>query len=718
MPEPEENVQQIHTSITNLPVALAELTTRSNWVLWRWETVNSNRTKVPYQPNGMKASTTDRSTWSSYVAVTAACERASHGKAFSGIGFCLDEDISAFDIDNCRDLETGMLHPWAANLIARAQSYTEITISGTGIRIIGLGLGPKIHKKQRVDAQVTCESYRKPAGRYIVVTGAQIESYVLANIDQVMDEVVAELTAANSGNGQGDGAAGGGGAFVDELDRTILDGGSDRHGGSRSEAVWWVVCEMLRRGYAPDTITKTLLDPAGMISEHCLAQANSHRAARRAVSRGLALLEFSVDRNGKKYVNNSNIRIAMAKMNIALRFNEFSNSLMIESPKIKKMRNLKDNDVIVFKDDVEEYFAIKAPKDMLYDIFEASGTRNAFHPVVDYLDALTWDGTARVDKWLTTYLQSPDTEYVRAVGKLMLVAAVRRIRDPGCKFDEIVIFEGIQGTKRSELLQILAVKQEWFLDDLPLSSRGKEILEMTQGKWIVELSELSGMKRTDVEHIKAFTSRQVDRARMAYGRIVMEVLRQYILAGTTNAHGYLRDLTGNRRFWPVDIGVIDIEAVRRDRDQLWAEASTLEKTGMSIRLDERLWGDAEEQQQMRVSIDPYFETIESHLGGFAKGRIAAVDVWALLNIQAGHRTQDQNQRLGLAMKNNGWKKIKIRDKHDTPVNGYTKGNAPQPLIDVTRNDNGSVTAGYAPPASSASSAPPAPPAPPEPNDEF
>ena len=240
-------------SLDNLPRALSVLTTRNNWLLWRWEVVGTKRTKVPYQPGGRKGSSTDRATWSSYDAAVAAWS----GGGFDGIGFALEDDIAAFDIDGCRDAETGLLHPWAANLVERADSYTEITPSGTGIRIIGLASGAKIHRKLKVDAEseppVTCEPYRKPAGRYITITGNQIGDMVLVDIDAVMDAVLAELTAMPINQSQSSGADGSD-EFVDELEATIVDGGLARHGSSRSENVWWVVMEMLRRGYDPETI--------------------------------------------------------------------------------------------------------------------------------------------------------------------------------------------------------------------------------------------------------------------------------------------------------------------------------------------------------------------------------------------------------------------------------------------------------------------------------
>ena len=298
---------------------------------------------------------------------------------------------------------------------------------------------------------------------------------------------------------------------------------------------------------------------------------------------------------------------------------------------------------------VDESFQFLPSKDFFFNVVEEAARRNSFHPVCDYLDGLKWDGVPRIDRWLITYGQADDTEYVRAVGAIMLVAAVRRVRQPGCKFDEMPIFEAPQGLDKSTVLSTLAVQQEWFSDDLPLNADGKKVIEQLRGKWIVEAAEMSGLRRADVEHLKAMLSRQVDRGRLAYGRITTECPRQWIVVGTTNETIYLKDLTGNRRIWPVKVKSFDAAAVRRDRDQLWAEAAVREAMGESIRLKKSLWKAAAGEQEERTVNDPWFELLGDVLGDL-KGKLLATDAWIIVGVDKGHRTQDQNTRLGRAMK--------------------------------------------------------------------
>jgi predicted P-loop ATPase len=200
--------------------------------------------------------------------------------------------------------------------------------------------------------------------------------------------------------------------------------------------------------------------------------------------------------------------------------------------------------------------------------------------VRDYLDALVWDHKARIERWLIDYAGASDTPYVRAVSRVILVAAVRRVRQPGCKFDELLILEGPQGVGKSSALRALAGNDDWFTDDLPLD--GRALVEATAGKWIVEAGELNDATG-GMEPFKACLSRQVDEVRLPYERERTRVPRAFVIVGTTGTPNFLSDATGNRRFWPVHVACFDLERLRADRDQLWAEAVVAEAAGASIR---------------------------------------------------------------------------------------------------------------------------------------
>jgi hypothetical protein len=381
--------------------------------------------------------------------------------------------------------------------------------------------------------------------------------------------------------------------------------------------------------------------------------------------------EFVLDRGRPCRTSQHNIRLALRRLGVTVRHDVFQDRLLIDG--LAGCGPLLDDHTMErMWLTVDAKFRFRPTKDFFWTVVSDEARRCSLHPVLDYLDSLVWDGKPRIDKFLSTYAGAESTPYTDAVGALMLIAAVRRVRKPGCKFDEMPVLEGAQGTNKSTALRILAEQDDWFSDDLPLGNvDSKRVIEALAGRWIVEAAELNGMKRGDIDHLKAFLSRTHDRARMSYDRLVTEVARQCVIIGTTNSAEYLRDSTGNRRFWPVAIKQFDIEALRRDRDQLWAEAAAREAQGESIRLSPSLWGAAADEQSERRIADPWEETIGAHLDGF-EGLLRIEDAWKLVGVPAGQRTQPQNQRLGDAMRQAGWERTRRRDSGDRTY-VYKKG---------------------------------------------
>lgn len=285
-----------------------------------------------------------------------------------------------------------------------------------------------------------------------------------------------------------------------------------------------------------------------------------------------------------------------------------------------------------------------------------------FNPVLDYLNGLVWDGVPRINKWLTTYAGAVDTAYVRAVGTAVLVAGVRRVRDPGAKFDSCLVLEGPQGAGKSSLLSILG--SQWFTDNLAIGADSKIVIEQTRGRWIVELPELSGLGKRDVEEVKAFLSRQVDEARLAFGRLATSKPRQFICIATVNpgATGeYLIDSTGNRRFWPIVVKTIDLVRLKLDRDQLWAEAAHAESEGAPVHLTGELEQAAVEQQGERVVTDPWQDQIEQQLVGW-RGHVATTKLWSLLGTEASRQDKYTAARLANVMQLLGFKAVQRKFK--------------------------------------------------------
>jgi hypothetical protein len=220
-------------------------------------------------------------------------------------------------------------------------------------------------------------------------------------------------------------------------------------------------------------------------------------------------------------------------------------------------------------------YAIKVTDRDLRGAIVLASHDNAFHPVREYLERLTWDGQPRAETLFVDYLGAEDTAYTRQVARLMLAAAVTRIFEPGHKWDFTVILEGLQGRRKSTFIRILG--RSWFAELDGSFDDAKQMIELMQGSWIMEIPELSSFNRAEVRSIKAFISRQEDKARLAYARRATTFSRQCIFIGSTNDREYLKDDTGGRRFWPMPCNVeeIDTERLEREVDQIWAEAVVL-----------------------------------------------------------------------------------------------------------------------------------------------
>jgi predicted P-loop ATPase len=290
----------------------------------------------------------------------------------------------------------------------------------------------------------------------------------------------------------------------------------------------------------------------------------------------------------------------------AIRLNQFTQTIEVPQPfpprpgQVFIYRALREVDVL------EALLIVQADgfaKATLSDVWRAlilTAEHQGYHPVRDYLNGLVWDGTARIHRLFFDYFPGklPDKDqpqswwdkwaaYYEAIGQCFMISAVARIFEPGCKVDNMVIFESAQGYLKALALQALVGKPAWFTDDVPVDVVDKDAKDALVGKWIAELSETPHLRR-DMDRFKAFVSRMTDRFRRAYERLTQDWPRQCVLVGTRNELVYL-DLTGNRRFWGVPLAApVNVDLIKRDRDQLWAEAVHLYKNKTPWWLSEEL----------------------------------------------------------------------------------------------------------------------------------
>jgi predicted P-loop ATPase len=269
---------------------------------------------------------------------------------------------------------------------------------------------------------------------------------------------------------------------------------------------------------------------------------------------------------------------------------------------------------------------------LVADAVTAVAARNPFNPLQQHLSSLQWDGQSRLDFWLTRYAGVEAADYSNLVGRYWLLSAVARAFKPGCKADHMIVLEGAQGVGKSSLLRILG--GEWFKDQLP-DLTSKDASTALRNSWVVEVAELRATRRAEADAIKEFLSRQVETFRPPYSRFDVHEPRACVLAGTSNElEGYLRDTTGARRFWPVQCGRIDLEAFKRDRNQLLAQAVSEFHAGSEW------WPTAIEQraifapqQEARQAVDPWREALQTALGGVSSTTV--IDAADYLGLRAG-----------------------------------------------------------------------------------
>lgn len=272
---------------------------------------------------------------------------------------------------------------------------------------------------------------------------------------------------------------------------------------------------------------------------------------------------------------------------------------------------LTDETIMLIKLWIGKHYNFEPSNDRIFEAAYVIAFNNAFHPVRDYLENLEWDGVQRIDGWLKTYLSAVAPEpYLSAISRKVLCAMVARIYRPGCKFDHMLVLEGpLQGEGKSRSIDALA-STAWA-GRLNFRADHKDMVLLTMGRWVLEVSELAGLQQKAGEEVKAFISETTDQVRLPYGRLTEEFPRQCILVGTTNRPDYLSDPTGNRRFWPVLIdGKCDVEGLWRDRDQLLAEAKFVWEMGEPLYLeDDDTARMALSVQKERVEHDAWVDTM-------------------------------------------------------------------------------------------------------------
>lgn len=311
----------------------------------------------------------------------------------------------------------------------------------------------------------------------------------------------------------------------------------------------------------------------------------------------------------------------------------------------------------------------------VFHVVASVARANAFDPLKDYLEGLSWDGKPRAVAFLKNYLGADaDPDYCRIISKRWLISAVARALQPGCKMDDMLVLEGPQGARKSTAIRVLFGEEFWT--DHISDFNSKDAKQEIQGVWAVEVAEMDRVTKAEQDHVKKFLSQKVDRYRPPYGRHLVTAQRRCVLVGTINPDGtgYLKDPTGARRFWPMKVGKIDIDAIRRDRDQIWAEAVTLYKTGEKWWIQDNEKAIVEEQQGHRTEPDAWGEMLADAIG-LHDNSITMSQCVRWLNLPADRVELRHTMRIGRVLKSLGferrrfqredgqWSSKYVREKH-------------------------------------------------------
>lgn len=625
------------------------------WCNYRIETANGKRTKVPYAINGRKASSTDEKSWATYEEAVKKSEQV-------GIIFTPAKTLLGIDIDHCLTGKkiTHEERETIAELILEADTYTEISPSGEGLHLL-LSLEEALTLVSNKKAPY--EVYT--AGRYFTVTlkeyGASkpVRTVSIEEAQRLLkiigypfkdDNKNIQKPSKENGNKEKDLQDTTSSVLSDEDiitkmckskdAKALYEGDITKYEGDHSKAdmaflshlAFWTrkdAAQMERIWLAspigqriaiknPKLRTKTQSRPDYRLRSinaaigFCQKVYETPKIKMEEQNPGMDLLYRVIEKGQIQYIQNTeNIcRILRKHPKFAgrFRYDEFKN--VFEMKEGEAWRTIEDNDSVIVQTDISILFSDwfgGVGKLMVYDAIIKVCKENKIDSAKDYITSLVWDGEARLGTWLSSVYGVNKDAYHAAVASNWVKGLVKRIMEPGCKFDYVLVLEGEQGSKKSTSLAILG--GDWHVESA-MSTESKDFFMQFQGKAIIEFSEGETLSRTEVKRMKAIITMQTDRFRVPYERTTQDFPRRCVFAMTTNQDEYLKDETGNRRWLPVKVmfAEANIEWLIENRDQIFAEAYhrliVLKETTYDFPIEETM-----KQQQMRRISDPNEDVI-------------------------------------------------------------------------------------------------------------
>lgn len=619
---------------------MKDIKKEKRWVVWMMEEVKGRVTKVPYTVSGKRASSTNPDDWTTYAKAKAALANFGSGV---GVIFTPEETLLGIDIDHVLEHRKliGEKADTISALVKDANTYAEISPSGTGLHLY-LGITESFrltggNKHQPFELYTSGRFFtwtETPFGKskpIRTVTPAQAET-ILATIGYPWNapkEETKELIHMNQ--------------FTDEqlLDRMFKSkngddikklymGESDAYESDASRADAALLNHLaFWSGKDAEQMERLWREsPLGQREKTLKRKDYRIRSIDNAIKSCKETYkplheDFEIDflftpgAKGDKLYNKNTENVSRVlryhpDFTGRFRLDEFKNRMEIKEG--EKWRPLIDSDAIVVQSKISilYQFLRTVSKDMVYDAIIQVSKENAIDSAQSFIRSLKWDGTARLDSWISKTYGTDDDEYHKTVGSNWLKGLVKRVMVPGSKFDYVLVLEGAQGVKKSTSLDILGAMpdgENWHVEST-MSTDNKDFFMQMEGKAIMEFSEGETASRTEIKKMKAIITTAVDRYRPSYGRIAQDFPRHCVFAMTTNQEEYLKDETGNRRWLPVKVmlDIVNVEWLKENRDQLFAEA--YERV---INKNESTWEFPQEemvrQQESRRISDPNEERV-------------------------------------------------------------------------------------------------------------
>lgn len=702
-------IEPVELGFEHMPLSLAE---RPQWLVWRFESKPGDKKprKVPYYVSGKRrtgeqGSEPDRAALVNLPKAREVFEKSS-GK-WTGVGFAFlpGDGLIGVDLDGMIDVDTGEISARGSNIIQACASYTEFSPSGKGVHIICTG-ETETFKSNEVGVEVFCgRQYFTFTGRRYPGTPdtvnpipakvlKRLQATVASGKKRALDgkpstapppelegraKVESALAYISPNCGYEDWIHIGmaicselGTAAYDVWDSWSAKGAS--YPGAKQTAQHWksfkpgegvtgatLFKRAIEGGWQPPKRPRKAggrASPGGKSSTPTKAGAGDPQEGR--------WVPDLIYKKGELSACLSNVYQILshrAEWRGVVAFDEFAVRVVKRKPPpyaeaiIGDWSDIDDSRAAMWLS-LEYNFTPSSA--LVSEAIRVLAMSSTFHPVREYLAALKWDGVSRLEHWMSDYLGSERNEYVMRAGKWWVMGAVKRVLDPGCKFDYCLVLEGPQGKGKSTVFSILG--GEWF-GDTDLDFANKDAMVALGGKLVYELAELGALARSDERRQKSFLTRRYDEYRPHYGRSQIKVPRQLVFGGTTNEWEWNKDPTGGRRFWPVACeGELNLDGLREVRDQLFAEAYQCVLAG------ERYWPTPEDQkqlfdpQQLRVEqpdalIDALHDWVYERAVDFSLAQAAMEG----LKLDASKLTRDLQTRLGIALRKLGCARVEKRN---------------------------------------------------------